>query len=152
ELIDNATVEEARAALPGLRVAYRNVDPLPDAANRARIQRRAPAVDAVFLTAASPIHGIPPDSPARVYFMPNPVDAAIDVGRSFAGSDQPYDLFFAVGRPDDRLRFVQSALERLPALRADLRGLPGRPAVRGCAYLDALAQARMAISISRPDT
>ena len=109
-LIDNTTLEKARAALPDLRIAYRNVDPLPDAANRARIQRRAPPVDAVFLTAASPIHGISPDSPARVYFMPNPVDAAIGVGRSFARSDQSYDLFFAVSRPDDRLRFVQSAL------------------------------------------
>jgi hypothetical protein len=152
ELIDNATLEKARAAVPGLRIAYRNVDPLPDAANRARIKRRASAVDAIFLTSAAPIHGVPPDSPARVYFMPNPVDEAIDIGRSFARSDQPHDLFFAVGRPDARLRFVQSALQRLPALRADLRGLPGRPPVRGCAYLDALANARMALSISRPDT
>jgi len=152
ELIDNATLDRARSMLPGLRIAYRNVDPLPDAANRARIQRRAAAVDAIFLTSASPIHGVPPDSPARVYFMPNPVDAAIDTGRSFARSDQAFDLFFAVGRADDRLRLVQAALQRLPALRADLRGLPDRPAVRGCAYLDALANARMALSISRPDT
>jgi hypothetical protein len=54
--------------------------------------------------------------------------------------------------PDARLRIVPSALQRLPTLRADLRGLPGRPSVRGCAYREALAKARMALRISRPDT
>lgn len=152
ELIRNETLEAIRTGHPDLRIAYRNVDTLSDAPNRARIRQRADAVDAIFLTAADPMHGVPPDSRARVYFMPNPVDPAIDVGRSFSRSDQHYDLFFAVGRADERLRFVEAVLQRLPALRADLRGAPGRPAVRGAAFLEALADARMALSISRPDT
>src|SRR3546814_6385672 len=78
-------------------IAYRNVDPLPDLPNLARIRRRADVADAIFLTSASPIHGVPPDSRARVYFMPNPIDPAIDVGRSFSRSDQDHDLSFAVG-------------------------------------------------------
>jgi hypothetical protein len=152
ELIRNETLEAIRTDHPDLRIAYRNVDPLPDAPNLARIRRRADAVDAIFLTSADPIHGVPPDSRARVYFMPNPVDPAIDLGRSFSRSDQDYDLFFAVGRADERLRFVETVLRQLPALRADLRGAPDRPSVRGAAFLEALANARMALSISRPDT
>jgi hypothetical protein len=151
ELIGNDTLEAIQADSPKLRIAYRNVDPLPDAANRARIQRRGDAVDAIFVTSASPIHGVPPTSRAQIYFMPNPVDPAIDVGRSFSRSDQAYDLFFAVGRADERLRFVEAALLRLPALRADLRGARGHPSLRGAAYLEALANARMALSISKTD-
>src|SRR3546814_18683625 len=68
ELIKNETVDAIRADNPGLRIAYRNVDPLPDLPNLARIRRRADVADAIFLTSASPIHGVPPDSRARVHF------------------------------------------------------------------------------------
>src|SRR3546814_6656041 len=77
ELIKNETVDAIRADNPGLRIAYRNVDPLPDPPNLARIRRRADVADAIFLTSASPIPGVPPDSRARVYFLPNP-----EIGRA----------------------------------------------------------------------
>jgi hypothetical protein len=154
ELIANETLETMRATRPGLRFAYRNVDALTDRKNRERIQKRAEAVDAVFVTAAAPVHGVSPESRSHVHFMPNPVDPAIDVGCSFARSDQANDLFFAVGTAggtDRRLELVKAALARLPELRADIRGVAGNPALRGAAYLDAMADARMGLSISRPD-
>lgn len=153
DVIDDTTIEAMRRSQPGLRIAYRNVDTLAAGKNRQRIQRRARVVDAVFLTTAAPIHGVPPGN-AAVHFMPNPVDPAIDTGRGFARSDQAHDLFFAVGPTpgsDERLALVKTALARLPELRADLRGIPGRPALRGAAYLDTMADARMGLSISRPD-
>lgn len=152
ELIDNATLDEARAEVPGLRIAYRNVDPLPDGPNRERIRRRAPAVDAIFVTSGEAVDGVPPADSAPAYFMPNPVDPAVDVGRAFARSDQPHDLFFAVSQADTRLDFAREAVQRVPSLRADLRGSADRPAVRGSAFMDALGEARMALSLSRPDT
>src|SRR3546814_18944093 len=103
-------------------IAYRNVDPLPDLPNLARIQRRADVADAIFLTSASPLHGVPPDSRARVYFMPNPIDPAIDVGRSFSRSDPAHALFFALAGAAARLRPVTPARQPLPPLT------PGRPA------------------------
>src|SRR3546814_14966043 len=87
------------------------------------------AVDAIFVTTAAPIHGVPPERRARVHFIPNPVDPAIDAGRGFARSDQAHDLFFAVGTAHgsaDRLALVKAALARLPGLRADLLGLDSR--------------------------
>ena len=130
------------------------MDALTDTANRERLKRRARVADAIFVTAAAPVHGVPAGSRAEVYFMPNPVDPAIDTGRGFAHSDQDFDLFFAVGtadRRDSRVRFLQSALQNLPGLRADIRGIPGSASVRGAAYLAALNNARMGLSISRPD-
>jgi hypothetical protein len=154
EVIENTTLEAIRAAVPGIRLAYRNVDAVTDEKNRRRLQRRAGAVDAIFLTAAAPVHGVSRDSRAQVHFMPNPIDPAIDSGRAFDHGDQPYDLFFAVGSADgrdERLVPLRTALARLPALRADIRGVPGRPPLRGAAYLEAMCNARMGLSISRPN-
>lgn len=154
EPIENATLQRLRAEHPGLRIAYRNVDTLTDAANRERLQRRADIVDAIFVTAAAPIHGVPADRRAKVYFMPNPVDPAVDIGRGFARDDQDFDLFFAVSTgdgSDERLRFLQAALQRVPELSADLRGLPGSAPLRGAAYVEAMVNARMGFSMSRPD-
>lgn len=154
DLIANETLEAMRAAVPDLRIAYRNVDALTDAKNRARLRHRADTVDAIFVTTGAPIHGLPAGSRAAVYFMPNPVDPAIDTGRGFARSNQPHDLFFAMGTlhgSDERLGFVRALLARLPTLRADIRGAGERQAVRGADYLDAMADSRMGLSISRPD-
>lgn len=154
ELIDNATLLAVRETVPDLRIAYRNVDTLTDGPNRKRLQRRAAVVDTIFVTTAAAIHQIPPDRPARVYFIPNPVDPAVDTGRGFARSDQDHDLFFAVNTrdgSDERVRFVLSALERLPGLRGDIRGRPGAEPLRGEGYLAAINSARMGLSMSRPD-
>src|SRR3546814_7219233 len=56
ELIKNETVDAIRADNPSLRIAYRNVDPLPDPPNLARIRRRADVADAIFLTSRSEEH------------------------------------------------------------------------------------------------
>lgn len=154
ELIENATLVEIRATQPGIRIAYRNVDTLTDAANRKRLARRAEIADAIFVTTAAPIHGVPQDSRAPVYFIPNPVDSAIDTGRGFTQRDQDHDLFFAVNTEDGndaRVRFLQAALQHLPELRVDIRGVQGNPAVRGTAFLDGVNNARMAFNMSRPD-
>ncbi|MEO3429941.1 glycosyltransferase [Pelagibius sp. CAU 1746] len=154
EPIENATLETLRRENPALRIAFRNVDTLTDTANRARLLRRADTVDAIFVTSAAPIHGVPSDCRAKVYFMPNPVDPAVDTGRAFARSDQDFDLFFAVGTgdgSDERVRFLLKALQRLPQLKADIRGLPGSAPLRGAAFLEAMNNARMGFSMSRPD-
>ena len=109
------------------------MDALTDTANRERLKRRARVADAIFVTAAAPVHGVPAGSRAEVYFMPNPVDPAIDTGRGFAHSDQDFDLFFAVGtadRRDSRVRFLQSATRisvASPAARRSEVPLTSRP-------------------------
>ena len=44
-----------------------------------------------------------------------------------------------------------SALERLPSLRGDIRGTPDAEPLRGEGYLAAIDNARMGLSMSRPD-
>src|SRR3546814_14439523 len=61
KIIENRTLDALRASCPGQRIAYRNVDTLTDEKNRQRVRQRAEAVDAIFVTTAAPIHGVPPE-------------------------------------------------------------------------------------------
>ena len=151
EVIRNATLAAIRDEMPDIRIAYRNVDALSDGPNRKRVSRRAEIVDKIFVTTAAPILETLRGSRAEIYFIPNPVDSAIDTGRAFMRNDQNHDVFFAVNTKDRRVDFVAEAISRVPGLSADIRCIPGKPPAFGAAYIAALANARMGISLSRPD-
>ena len=153
----NATLDEARRLSPGVRIAEINIDPLPSPRTRARLLRRRDAVDATFVTTAGEALREFAGRKSFVAFMPNPVDAAVETGRAFDNAAPPADLVFPVGddsprqmggsvvRPSDLLTELRTAL---PDLRIDSPGL-GQPRLRGRAYLEALENARMGLSLSR---
>ena len=151
EVIRNATLAAIRDEMPDIRIAYRNVDALSDGRNQKRVNRRAEVVDKIFVTTAAPILETLRANRAEVYFIPNPVDSAIDTGRAFMRNDQDHDVFFAVNTKDSRVDFVAEAISQVPGLSADIRCTPGKPPIFGAAYVAALANARMGISVSRPD-
>ncbi len=135
-----------RAASPGARLAAFCVDAVSRGATMAAFAARAAAMDACFLTTADPAalapFGFPP---GRLFFMPNPVDAAIETGRAF---DLPRDrlahdgLFLGTG-----IGTRQAQLDALrAALPAGYRFLDGgrhRSAGRlsSTAFLETLASA-----------
>ena len=162
EIIRNHTLEAVRSAVPGVRIAYRNVDPIHDLApdNRARIAARTQTADTIFLTTAGerlrPFAG----GRARVHFLPNPVDPAVETLRQFdhPAESLPADVVYgfmglqkaretATGE-DNRLRMSKLLKRRLPETRFEIRGLDFPP-VRGQAYFDAIARARMGLNYSR---
>lgn len=152
ELITTETIQCIRQEVKGVRIAYRNVDSLDDSRNMERIRRRADEVDVVFVTTALPLPTSGGSSQAPSHFIPNPVDHALDSGRCFARSDQENDLFFAIDEGhahSQRANLARSIMIRQPSLRFDMRGINGRPSLRGAAYLRALTNAKMGLSISR---
>ena len=153
EMIGNDTIDEIRGQVPAARIVYRNVDPLHYDRNRGLIARRAPAVDAVFVTTAgAPVARIEAGK-TPIHFMPNPVDPAVETLRAFEQTDQDHDLFFAIGgaidRTDQRIAMAEQLQSALPEIAFDLRGMHGRPSQRGAAYFDLLRNARMGLSFSR---
>ena len=52
DIIQNQTLEAIRAAVPGVRIAYRNLDPLFVPRNVEAIQHRAESCDSIFVTTA----------------------------------------------------------------------------------------------------
>lgn len=162
ETIANDTLVAAREPVPGLRIAYLNVDPLPDCAhdNYQRIAQRTDVVDRIFVTTAGDKLRQFAGNRARVHFMPNPIDPSIETLRQFDAPAErlPVDLFFgfmgrakpgdAQGEQDPRVAIASELKRRLPDAALDLRGLDQSP-VRGQRYFDAIARARMGLNFSR---
>lgn len=152
EMIWNATLQEIRAALPDIRIAYRNVDWLQAAENVADIRRRVGVVDWIFSTSAGEALGQFQGTSTRVTHIPNPVDAAIDTGRAFARADQPHDVFYAIGgvyKGDPRPDFLRQLQTACPDVRFDLHGMFGRPNLFGTAYMMRLGDCKIGLNYSR---
>jgi len=91
---------------------------------------------------------------APVAFIPNPVDASIDVARAYEAQSHDHDVFFACHQPERDQRWQQiDALSRL--LPANVRlGLYGRSRerdVKGAAYIAALGASKVGLNLNRRD-
>jgi Glycosyl transferases group 1 len=161
EMIWNSTLAQIRHALPDLRIAYRNVDWLQAPENVADIRRRVDVVDWIFSTSAGEVLGQFQGGRARVTHIPNPVDQVIDSGRAFARTDQPFDVFYAIGGVypgDPRPGFmatVQVACNKIAGdkarggVRFDVHGMQGKANLFGTAYLDRLLDSKIGLNYSR---
>ncbi len=163
DVIAAETVAGIRAALPGLKVAQWNVDPLFEPDNLRRIESKMAVVDATFVsTAGAPMMALRAGG-RRVAFLPNPADISIERGRADCADVLPYDVFYACGHPSRPLRhicgrdwdmedFWRRLLARLPGARALLGGLLGQPRIAGAAYQTALESCALGLNVSRrPD-
>jgi hypothetical protein len=151
EMILNTTLAAVRLFLPEVRIAYRNVDPLFQKQNFLDIKNRLNSVDTVFITTAgaalSPLSG----NKAKVYFMPNPVDISMETGQAFSFTNQGTDVFYAIGgimKNDQRPPFLETLQQACPDVRFRLPGMK-QGYIGGAAYLEALADAKMGLSLSR---
>lgn len=152
DMIANETLAAIRDMLPESRIVYRNVDALQTPANAASLRHRLAAVDAAFVTTAGEaLRGFAQPG-ARLHYIPNPVDAAVDSLQSFARTDQRFDLLFAFGSDtgsgDVRVDASRKLRQHLPEMAFEVRGLE-KPPVRGMAYFDLLADSRMGLSLNR---
>ncbi|MGN0852845.1 MAG: glycosyltransferase [Kiritimatiellia bacterium] len=151
DYVTNATLAAIRRAVPGVRIAHLNCDPVETAHCRAQIARRVDSCDAIFVTTAGA--ALEPWKTAKnvVGFFPNPSDPAYEVEDNSAKTDFAYDLFFA-GRPalaDARQALLDDLLPRLaPSVRLGLFGM-GKALVVGRAYEEAIAASKMGLSINR---
>ena len=163
DVIEAATIAAVREAIPGLRVAQWNVDPLFEPDNIRRIIGKQAAVDATFVSTAGPHMRALRDGGHRVAFLPNPVDLSIERGRGELAGRLDHDLFYACGHPARPLRlicgrewdmedFFRTLLPMLPGIRPLFGGLLGHPHFVGAGDQAALETAAMGLNVSRrPD-
>lgn len=157
DYITNETLAAIRKAVPGVRMAHFNVDPMCDAHPQAQMRARMESCDALFATTAGEQY-LTPFLTGRniVAYMPNPSDTALETldNSTRPAADFACDLFYA-GQPregDPRLAFIErlrEAVAKTP-MKFDIVGMYGRPpVVGGAAYDDLLAGAKMSININR---
>ncbi|MBC8012044.1 MAG: glycosyltransferase family 1 protein [Burkholderiales bacterium] len=151
ELIENATVEEIRRRVPGIRVALWYCDPLWVPEKIALVKRWARVCDAVFVTSGGEVLAEIAREGALTAHFPNPVDASIESGQAFDAKEWDHDLFFAgieKGEPG-RTAFLTQLREGTPGLRFRIHKAFGEPPIGGRAYIGALERSMMGLNLSR---
>ncbi|HRK71779.1 MAG TPA: glycosyltransferase [Micropepsaceae bacterium] len=156
DIIRNETLAEIRQQVPGVRIAFRNVDPLFDPANVSKIDARADHVDAIFITTGGEKLRRFKRAGNVVSFIPNPCDPAIE---DMDNSARPADaferdlVFCGVGNPTDpRYPLVKRLHDALDgAMRFTSFGMHGPGAVWGLAYDKVLAGSKMALNLNRTE-
>lgn len=152
DMVWNSTLEAVRAAHPAVRMAYCNVDALFYDNNNEKMARRAEAVDAIFNTTSGDRLATFAGKRARLSYIPNPFDRAIERQRAFEETDFLCDLFYGIRgefKGDTRAGVVQRLMAACPDTRIRVQGMMGQPYLTGAAYLNALKTARMGLNYSR---
>jgi hypothetical protein len=154
------TVAALRRALPAMRVAQWNVDPLFDAGNMARLHDKLPVVDATLVSTAGDALAVLRRPGMRLGFFPNPVDFSVEIGAAHEQAQPAFDLFYACGHPRrpprhicgrawDMEAFVAALRDAVPGLRPRLAGLCGAPHLAGAPYQVALGACALGLNVSR---
>jgi hypothetical protein len=127
------------------------VDYLVAPKNCADIARRAEAVDWIFSTTAGERLKQFAGYHAKIAFMPNPVDPAMETGRAFANPNPTADVFYAIGgapKGDTRPQVGQFLQENCPGVRFSLHGF-ARDNLFGKPYVEQMERCTMGINYSR---
>ncbi len=155
DLVTNKTVELIRAALPDVKIAYRNIDPLFVERNVETIRKRVPYVDAVFITTAG--EGLEQfrGKGAAIHHIPNPVDPAIEIFNNSEAESLSYDVFYTGNSTEQtkRREIVEFLREGLTGTDVDFRafGFGDAPNIWGRDYDDALSKSKMGLNLSRQE-
>ena len=154
--VSNDTLAEIRAALPGVRMLYRNVDPLHSDDNCADIMQRSGHVEGIFITTAGDALKRFSNPKTKVCFFPNPVDYALETERAFMNPNADIDFLFlgSVLRDqyDHRQDTVQYLLRNKDNINVHIGGAgvnEGR--VFGAAYYELLGRSKMGLCMNKTE-
>ena len=153
DIITNQSLAECRKIMPDLRIGLRNVDPLFDESNVAKIKHRIGFVDAIFVTTSGdPLRQFL--SPTNlVAYIPNATDAAVEDHDNSTRDAFDWDLLFCgVGNvTDTRYTLVKDLHEAFEGedIRFASFGMQGREAIWGRKYEDVLETSKMGLSLNR---
>ena len=151
DYITNETLAAIRAAVPGIRIAHFNVDPLWQPRTRAQMADRMESCDALFATTAGDVLKTWTTGRNVVAYMPNPSDPSMENQDNGAKTDFARDIYFA-GNPregDPRWDLLRELLPKLEGkLRVEIFGAD-RPSIWGADYEDVLATSKMSLNLNR---
>jgi hypothetical protein len=153
DYIENETLFAIRKALPGIRIAHFNVDPLWQEHTCAQMADRMESCDALFATTAGDVLKTWATGKNSVAYMPNPSDPSMENQDNGLKTDFLRDLFFA-GNPregDPRWDLLEKVLPALNGkLKIDIFGAD-KPSIWGADYEDVLASSKMSLNLNRKE-
>jgi Glycosyl transferases group 1 len=160
DIITNETLAQLRINHPALRIAQFNVDPLFRPENDAAIRARLPYVDTSFITTGGEVLRRYDTAQHRAFYIPNPIDPALETHRMHAHTSTPYDVFYAVRATtttgsqegNDRLTIPRYLRDSMPDLRCHFHGFDGVPELFGAAFYEAIGQCWAGLNLSHKCT
>jgi len=154
DYIRNWALDEVRSALPKIRMAHFNIDPIWMDWHIQQIQERMHSTDAIFVTTGGSALKQFCTGKNVVAYMPNPSDPSMESEDNAQKKQFDRDLLFC-GKEiagDDRNAFLrQLDADLAGALRFDIFGMFGRPPVWGAGYEQTLARSKMALNLNRKE-
>ncbi|MEM6780303.1 MAG: glycosyltransferase [Pseudomonadota bacterium] len=154
--IENETLDEMREICPGVKIIYRNVDPLNSKANVAEINQRVGSTDAIFITTAG--DGLKQFShpKTKISFMPNPVDPAVENVCAFNNPNTDIDFLFlgsALRDQDDhRARTVDYLQSNKGDMNFHIAGVDNaNDKVFGAAYYKMLERSKTGLCMNKTE-
>ena len=152
DYIENRTLDEIRVALPEVKIAHFNVDPLWQESTRRQMEERKNSCDALFATTAGEVLKTWVTGSNTVAFMPNPSDLSMECENNGAKFDFERDLFFA-GNPregDPRWDLLAEVLPKIEGkLKYEIFG--GKNGIWGARYEEVLANSKMSLNLNRKE-
>ena len=154
EMIANETLARIRSICAGVKIVYRNVDPLCYENNVRNIMQRSGHVDGIFITTAGEILKQFAHPDTFVCHMPNLVDNTIETSRAFASDQCDIDLLFAghmLGDDDEYRRSeLNNLINALHGINFRVVGaVEGSPCIFGQEYMNLLARSKMGLCINK---
>ena len=141
---------EIRAALPGVKIAHFNVDPLWQESTRRQMEERKFSCDALFATTGGEVLKTWKTGKNVVAYMPNPSDLSMECEDNSAKRGFARDLFFA-GNPregDPRWDLLAAVLPKIEGrLKSEIFG--GKNGIWGARYEEVLASSKMSLNLNR---
>jgi glycosyltransferase involved in cell wall biosynthesis len=151
EIIENETFEQLRKIKPELKIIFFNVDAffVPEyQRNIDYVKKISKVADFIFSTTAEPnllkqFSG----QRAKISYIPNPFDLAIDSKKAFENNNPDYDLFFAGGWQyrHDILSRIESEISGISIFKC---GVTNDTRIFGDEYLSKLSSSRIGLNLS----
>ena len=150
ELIAPETIATLRRELPRCRVAWVDFDPLTNPRFAERLDRKLEMADCVFATSGGThLRRIARDR--RAYFIPNPVDTAMDDECAFESTSNEADVFFCCGDAVTATQWSRALALRAaaPELRCSYHGTATGRGLWGHAHMATMARARIGLNLNK---
>lgn len=154
DYIRNWALDAIRTALPNIRMAHFNIDPIWMDWHIQQIEERMHSTDAIFVTTGGDSLKQFCTGDNVVAYMPNPSDSSMEIEDNSRKVNFARDLLFT-GKEiagDDRNHFLKELdAELKDKLRFDIFGMFGKPPVWGADYERTLAESKMALNLNRKE-
>lgn len=154
DMISNETIQLIKKRHANLKVCHCNNDPLFIPSNVERIKSRASVVDAIFVSTGRRELKIFEGLGARVYHMPNPVEASMECLDNSKKTEFSIDLLFCSNATQftSRLEMIKRMKDSLAGeLNFKTYGSFGEPPIWGRDYDRALANTKMGLNFNRQE-